>query len=179
MDLLNTLMKGAQGGAVDQLGRKFGLDGAQTQQALGAIMPALAGGLQKNTQSADGLAGLTKALQSGGHQRYLDEPESLDDSGAIADGNGVLGHLLGSKDASRALADQTQSSTGIDAGIIKQMLPLVASMVMGGLSKETNDGSALAESTGSNLLGSLLGGADIGGLDDLAGMAGKLGKFLK
>jgi len=175
VDILNLLLKGAQGGAAEQIGRKFGLDGGQTQSALAEIVPALAGGLQKNTQSADGLAGLAKALQGGGHQRYIDEPESLDDSGAIEDGNGVLGHILGSKDVSRQLAARAESNTGIDAGIIKQMLPLVATMVMGGLSKQTENGARL-QSDGGGLLGSLLGGAKGGGLDDLVGLAGK---FLK
>jgi hypothetical protein len=174
MDILNVLLEGAQGGATDQIARKFGLDGAQTTDVIGQLVPALAGGLQKNTQSADGLAGLVKALQGGGHQRYLDEPEALADSGAIDDGNGILGHLLGSKDVSRQVASQAASNTGIDAGIIKKMLPLVATLVMGSLSKQTNAGSQLQEETGGGLLGGLLGGGEGGGLDDLIGLAGKL-----
>jgi len=110
------------------------------------LVPALAAGVQKNTQAADGLAGLTRALQSGNHERYLDEPESLADSGATADGIGILGHVLGSKDVSRQVAAAATSETGIDVGIIKQMLPLVATLVMGGLSKQTGRGERLQDS---------------------------------
>lgn len=174
MDLLNALLDSATGGAAKQIGSQFGLDGSQTQDVLAKLVPALAAGVQQNTQSADGLAGLTKALQGGGHQRYLDEPESLADAGAVADGNGILGHILGSKDVSRQLAAGAASVTGISADIIKQMLPLVASVLMGGLSKQTDGGAQLQEDAGGGLLGSLLGAAGGADLGSLAGMVGKL-----
>lgn len=176
MDLLEKLLEGARGGATDQIAGQLGLNSGQAESLIAKLAPALAAGIQKNTQSADGLAGLTGALQSGGHQRYLDEPESLADSGAIADGNGILGHILGSKDVSREVAAAASADTGIDVGIVKQMLPLVATLVMGGLSKQTGGGARLPEEGGGGLLGSLLGAAQGGGLDDLAGLASK---FLK
>lgn len=176
MDLLNALLDSAKGGATDQIASKFGLDSGQTESVMAKLVPALAAGVQNNSQSADGLAGLARALQSGGHERYLDEPESLADSGAVADGNAILGHVLGSKDVSRQLAAGAASETGIDAGIIKQMLPLVATMVMGGLSKQTGGGGRLQEESAGGLLGSLLGGAQGGDLGDIAGMVGKLFK---
>lgn len=176
MDLLNALMDSAKSGATDQIGRQFGLDGDQTSSVIGQLVPALAAGVQKNTRSADGVAGLAKALRGGAHSRYLDEPESLADSGAVADGNGILGHILGSKDVSREVAAGAAQNTGIDAGIIKQMLPLVATLVMGSLSKQTNGGENLQQDSAGGLLGSLLGGGQGGGLGDLAGMVGKLMK---
>ena len=36
------------------------------------------------------------ALSKGNHQRYIDSPQSLGDQKAVADGNGILGHVLGS-----------------------------------------------------------------------------------
>ena len=44
------------------------------------------------------------ALSSGNHGQYLDRPASLADPAAVTDGNGILGHLLGSKDVSREFA---------------------------------------------------------------------------
>lgn len=173
MDLLQQLLKDASGGATNRIGQKFGLDESQTGAVLGQLVPALTAGLKKNTGSAGGIAGLAKALQKGGHQRYIDEPEALGDSGAVEDGNKILGHLLGSKDASRQVAAAASANTGIDAGIIKQLLPLVATMVMGSLSKQTGGGSKL-EQDGPGLLGTLFGGDSNAG--DLLGMASR---FLK
>lgn len=175
MDLLNALLDSAKGGATDQIGRQFGLDSSQTESVMAKLVPALAAGVQNNTQSADGIAGLAKALQSGNHQRYLDEPESLADSGAVSDGNNILGHILGSKDVSRQVAAGAASETGISADVIKKMLPLVASVLMGGLSKQTGGGTQLPqEGAGGDLLGSLLGAAGGADLGALAGMVGKL-----
>lgn len=168
MDLLQQLMKNAGGGATNRIGQQFGLDESQTAAVLGQLVPALTDGLKKNAGTAGGAAGLAKALQKGGHQRYIDEPESLGDSGAVEDGNKILGHLLGSKDVSRQVAAAASSNTGIDAGVVKQLLPLVATMVMGSLSKQTGGGAKL-EQEGSGLLGTLFGGDDKAG--SLLGMA--------
>ena len=48
----------------------------------------------------------------------------------------MLGHILGSKDASRQLASEAAARTGLDVGILKKMLPAIAAMLMGGLSKQ-------------------------------------------
>jgi hypothetical protein len=175
MDLLKVLLDSAGGGATGEIGRKFGLDSGQTESVMAQLVPALAAGLQKNAQAEGGLASLAGALSRGGHERYLDEPESLTDSGAIADGNGILGHILGSKDVSRQVAAAAASQTGVGADVIKQMLPLVATVLMGGLSKKTGGGEQLKQS-GGELLGELLGGGSDGALGGLAGLAGKLMK---
>ena len=72
------------------------------------------------------------------------------------------------------MANQTSAQTGIGADILKQMLPIVATMVMGGLAKQ-NAGQAQA-STGGGLLGMLDQNNDGSVADDVMGM---LGKFLR
>ena len=77
------------------------------------------------------------------------------------DGNRILGHLFGSKDVSRNVAAQAAAETGIDAGLIKKALPLVAGLAMGALSKRRE-----------NSLTDLLGGNGDGfGVDDVLGLA--------
>ena len=117
------------------------------------------------------------ALSKGSHQRYLDEPSLLSEAATTNDGNGILGHLLGSKDVSRQVATRASASTGIGAGVLKKMLPLVASMAMGALSKKSAAGSPAPSAEGlGGLLGGLMGGGDDDGLgvDDLLGLAKKL-----
>jgi hypothetical protein len=55
----------------------------------------------------------------------------------VDEGNGILGHLFGSKDVSRAVAAQAAQATGIGQEILKQMLPVIASTMMGGLYKQS------------------------------------------
>ena len=178
MNILDSLLNSGDGGAVRQLGEQFGLAPEQTQSALSALLPALTSGLQQNMGREGGLASLASALTTGNHQRYLDNPETLATEASIADGNGILGHLLGSKDVSRQVAQQAAGSTGIDVGVLKQMLPLIAALAMGGLSRHAQATGSLGggSSTGlAGMLGSLVEGGQSGStLDSVAGIAGKL-----
>ena len=62
-------------------------------------------------------------------------PSTLGDAGTITDGNSILGHIFGSKDVSRQVASQVSAQTGIGESALKAMLPIVAAMMMGSMSK--------------------------------------------
>jgi hypothetical protein len=177
--ILDMLMNTAGGGATEQIGQKFGLSPDQTSGALAQLVPALMAGMQKNTQQEGGMGALLGALTGGNHSQYLDNPELLGQQGTVDDGNSILGHVFGSKDVSRAVANQASAQTGIGADILKQMLPIVATMVMGGLAKQQmgqGQAASVGASTGGGLLGSLLDQNKDGSVsDDVMGM---LGKFL-
>ena len=117
----------------------------------------------------------------GQHQQYVDDPAMLDHPDTVADGNAILGHVLGSKDASRQVANQASAATGLGADLLKQMLPVVAAMTMGMLSKHAaglgSQDQSLAPSGGGLLgaLGSLMGGSQApSGAGAMIGMLGKL-----
>ena len=143
----------------------LGLDGAQTSQLVGALAPALMGALQKQTKSEDGLSSLKNALQKGKHQEYLDNPDLISSAETVADGNNILGHLLGSKDASRNVAAQAATSTGFDVSMIKKALPMIAGLAMGAISKNSEGGKSLDDSS-SDMFGGF-------GLDDALDLAKK------
>ena len=180
MNILDSIINADNGAAVRRLGSQFGLDETQTASALSALVPALSAGLRNNVQTQEGLSGLIAALSSGGHQRYIDNPGLLDNTGAVAEGNGILGHVLGSKDVSRAVAAQASSQTGLSNDVMKQMLPLVATLVMGAMARKGAT-TGMAASAGPSAAGGLLemlSGAldqdrDGSALDDIAGMIGK------
>ena len=136
MNLLDLVLKAQGGGTVSQLASQFGLNEDQATSAVQNLIPALAGGLQRNI-SGGGLEDLLGALTKGQHQQYLDDPSTLTTEAARADGNGILGHILGSKDVSRQVASQAATRTGISESVLKQMLPAVASLAMGALSRQT------------------------------------------
>lgn len=161
MDLMELLKSAGAGDSLGEVAGSVGLGNADAERLVGALAPALMRGLQKQTETDDGLQSLQRALASGNHQGYIDEPQRIKSSATRDDGNRILGHLFGSKDVSRNVAAQAAAETGIDAGLIKQALPLVAGIAMGALSKRR-------ESSLTDLLG---GNGDGFGVDDVLGLA--------
>ena len=178
MDLMDLLKASGGGDSLGQLAKTVGLGSNDTSNLVKALAPALMRGVQKNSADDAGLAGLRRALETGGHDRYIDRPELLDSDDTRADGNNILGHIFGSKDVSRNVAAAAANDTGIDAGLIKKALPLLATLAMGAMSKKTSSGHELGTSASAGGLGPLgdllnMGGKSAGGLDDILGMARK------
>lgn len=178
MNILEAILS-AQGGApVRQMGARVGVDEGQAQSALEALLPMLAGAVNRNATQPGGLEALLGALSDGHHQRYLDDPSSLTDVAAVEDGNAILGHLFGSKEVSREVASRASAQTGIGADVLKRMLPIVAAMLMGGLSKGALGGGQGGGSGGlGGVFGGGQGGGQGGGLGDVLGsvLGGALG----
>jgi len=176
MDLMDLLKTTGGSSSVERIAASLNLDPSQAAGIVSALTPALTRGLQKQAESGGDTSRLSQALAGGGHERYVDNPELMQDPAAREEGNKILGHLFGSKDVSRNVAAKASQDTGISAELIKQALPLVAGLAMGALSKQT---SARASAPSGNALGGLLGGllggsgqADDGiGVDDLLGLA--------
>ncbi len=141
------MIAAAQGGqAMTNLGRQFGLSEQQSADALRQLLPAFSTGLKRNTTNPMDLSAFLNALNGGQHSRYFEDANIFGDSAAVNDGNDILGHMFGSKDVSRAVAERAAAQTGIGAEILKAMLPYIASIIMGALFKQ-----------GQNPLGDILG----------------------
>lgn len=149
--LFEMLSQAQNGAAVDQMARQFGLTQKQTQEALEALMPAFSEGLKRNASDPSGVGDFLSALSTGQHARYFEDMQQAFQPAGIAEGNGILGHLFGSKELSREVAKQAEQATGIGQDILKQMLPVLASMIMGGLFKQST-GQQRTQKSGSNPL---------------------------
>lgn len=177
MDLLSMLLNQGEGGALRQLAGNFGLNEEQAASAVTNLLPALGQGLARNASTSGGIEALMGALSSGGHQRYLEDPSTLGHEDTTRDGNSILGHILGSKEVSRQVAQQAASQTGIGADVLKKMLPVVAAMTMGALSRQTGSTGAAAPAGGGlmGMLGQFLDTDRNGSIvDNVLGMASKL-----
>lgn len=158
MNILNAMLNAQDGGAVRQLGSQVGLAPDQTTAAL-------------------------SALSLGNHGQYIDNPAALGDQSAVADGNGILGHVLGSKDVSREVASRAAAQTGLSADILKRMLPLAATLMMGAFAKQSGNASPRAAGLGGSrdgiaamLLPLLDQNRDGSIMDDVTSM---IGRFIK
>ena len=134
--LLDMMLNMQNGQAVQQLSRQFQLSQDQTIKAMEALMPAFSTGLKRNASDPFGIANFLNALATGQHGSYVDNMMAAFNPQGVANGNGILGHLFGSPDVSRAVAAQASAATGIGQEVLKQMLPVLANLVMGGLFKQ-------------------------------------------
>ena len=96
-------------------------------------------------------------------------------------GNNVLGQIFGSKDVSRAVAQNASTQSGLSPDLLKKMLPMLAMVVAGYMSK--NHAAQQGSSGGGlgGMLGGLLGGdhqdeSPLGGLGGLLGSGGAGGQ---
>ena len=177
MNMLEAILNAQNGGLVRQMANDFNLEEGQARAAMGELVPALARGVRSNASEPQGLQDLIGALTRGQHARYLEQPETLQDPSTVADGNGILGHIFGSKEVSRQVAGHAAERSGVDAGVLKKMLPVLAAVAMGAMSKNTGGTGQTAQSGGGlgDMLGSFLDADRDGSIvDDLVGMAGKL-----
>lgn len=171
LPLFEMLANAQNGNGMEALSRQFGLSQQQTQSAIEALMPAFSQGLKRNASDPYGVGSFLQAMASGQHAKYFEDASRAFSSQGVDEGNGILGHLFGSKELSRAVAGQAAQATGIGQDVLKQMLPVIASMIMGGLFKQSTGQMQAASGMGggNNPLGEIIeqmmrqGGGMMGG----------------
>lgn len=166
----------AQMGGLQSMARELGVSENQAASGAAALIPAILGGFKKQAQTQpsglEGLGGLLGQLGGGGLLDDVLSPQPTH----VDRGNDVLGQIFGSKDVSRAVAQNAASQSGLDPALLKKMLPMLAMLVAGYMAKQGAGAPAQssAESGGlGGLLGGLLGGRGTG--NALAGTAGSPG----
>ncbi len=172
----------AQMGGLQSMARELGVSETDAATGVEALAPAILGGFKKQAQQPAGLEGLGGLLGQLGGGGLLDQvlsPQPTD----VAPGNEVLGQIFGSRDVSRSVAQDAASRTGLDAGLLKKMLPMLAMLVAGYMARQRGGDEAAqaqAPSMGGGGLGDLLGGLLGGGAgaSSAGGMAGGLGAML-
>ena len=163
-----------QVGGVQSVARDLGIDETQATTGLEALLPAVLGGFKKQAWAQptglEGLAGMLGGLGGGGLLDEVLAPRPTD----VNRGNDVLGQIFGTPDVSRTVARNAASQTGLDPALLKKMLPIVAMLVAGVLSKQGTAAQAPSGGAGAPDLGSLFDlNRDGNPLDDILGMAGK------
>ncbi|ARO22651.1 DUF937 domain-containing protein [Rhizobium sp. S9] len=137
LPLFDMMMQAQNGAAMEAVARQFNLAQEQATKAMAALMPAFSAGLKRSTSNPYDFVGLMQAVASGNYARYFEDMSRAFTPEGISDGNNILAQLFGSKEVSRAVAAQAAQMTGIGQDIYKQMLPVLADTLMGGLFKQT------------------------------------------
>lgn len=164
---------------IDQIAQQLGVDQATAESAVKSALPTLVGGLGANAQDPAGAASLESALRSHADTTLLDGGVDISkvDTG---DGQKIVSNIFGSN------TDQVASTLGgVNAGagndLVKQLLPILAPIVLAYLAKQFTGGGAGAgtqnQASGGGL-GDLLGGLLGGGSGAGGGIGGALGGIL-
>ncbi len=163
----------AQVGGVKSMAKELGVSEAQAASGAAALAPAILGGFKKQAQAQPtGLAGLGGLLGQLGGAGLLNDVLSPQPTN-VSRGNEVLGQIFGSKDVSRAVAQSASGQSGLDPGLLKKMLPMLAMAVAGYMAKQGSAGAAAPTRGGlGGLLGGLLGGRAAGTGGAKAGAGG-------
>ena len=179
-DILN------QTGGLQSIARELGISESQAAAGAAALAPAILGGFQNQAQNqpggVEGLGGLLGQLGGGGLLDNVVHPQPTD----VSPGNQLLGHIFGSKDVSRNVAQSAAAQTGLEPSVLKKMLPMLTMLLAGYMARQAGQranagaadvggasaGGGLGGGLGS-ILGGLLGGSGLGGA--LGGVLGGLG----
>jgi hypothetical protein len=164
-----------QMGGLQSMARELGISETQAASGADALLPAVLGGFKKQVQSRpagiEGLGGLLGQLGGGGLLDQVLAPQPTD----VSQGNDVLGRIFGSRDVSRAVAQNAAAQSGLDASVLKKMLPMLAMLVAGFMAKQQAAGGSTAPAASAGgglggLLGGLLGsGGSVGGGGSMPG----------
>ncbi len=140
MQLLDEVRQAQGGHAIENMARSFNITPAQAEAAIAAVLPEFSRAIERNTLNRGGLADLIGALGSGRHQAALENPNLFKSTELRDDGNAILGHVLGGKDQSRAVAARASLSSGLGSSVLQMMLPYIIQMLMGGLAGKAQGG---------------------------------------
>jgi hypothetical protein len=153
-----------QMGGVEQISRELGISSEQAASGAAALLPAILGGFKQQARAQPGgLGDLVNVLGGLGGGGLLDDVLSPQPTN-VSRGNDVLGQIFGSKDVSRTVARGASARSGLDPAVLTKMLPMLAMLAGGFLSRQ---GAAGVPSAGA-MPGAHA--APAGGLGDLASM---------
>lgn len=172
-DILN------QTGGLQSIARELGISEAEAASGAQALAPAILGGFQNQVQNQpggeEGLGGLLGQLGGAGLMDNVVAPQPTD----VTPGNQLLGHIFGSKDTSRTVAQNAAAQTGLQPSILKKMLPMLTMLLAGYMARQAGArtggvgaGAGMGGGLGS-ILGGILGGGGLGGI--LGGLGGAPG----
>jgi len=141
---------------------KIGVDEAEVNTAVQLLVPVLVGGLQQNAQDPDHASKIESAADSHAASGLLDGGVSLDQVDQ-QDGQQAIAKNFGGNDVAQ-VASALAGGGGGNSALLKQLLPILAPIVLAYVGKQLGQKSAPAKEEAASggglndVLGSILGG---------------------
>lgn len=140
MDLLENMRQAQGPEGFASLARAFNITPEEAAAAVAGVLPELTRRIERNTLSRGGLADLIGMMGEIDDNPHLVGAGVIGTPQGLAQGNAILEQVLGNRDASRALAARASQTSGLTGSIVQAMLPYIASMVIGGLTRGMSGG---------------------------------------
>ncbi|TMS57024.1 DUF937 domain-containing protein [Imbroritus primus] len=160
-------------GGLQSMANELGVDESEVARGADALLPAILGGVKKQAQAQPGgleaVLGMLGQAGGGGLLEQVLGAQPTD----VSSGNDILGQIFGSKDVSRTVAESAAAQSGLDSSLLKKMLPMLAMLVMGYMSRQRG-GTADETAAQGGGLGDLFGGVLGGGAGGLGGGLGSV-----
>lgn len=137
-DLLNDLL-GNLGGSqtTEKIGNSLNIDPNIIQQALPIIMPMILGGLKKQSENNGGQERVDHILNKYGNPDVLDNVDGhINDSLNKENFDSNLGGLLGNSGSQ--ITDVLTKNFNLDSSTAAKIIPMVAPLILGYLTKSRN-----------------------------------------
>lgn len=140
MSMLEELAETLGGDTLGQLAGALGADNDLVSKGVAAALPALLGGLARNSREPDGASSLFNALGNDHDGSILDSLGSIFGGSPWAQqqanrhGERILGHVFGQ--SRPRVEQQVQQTSGLSSALVSKMLPLLAPVVLGYLGKK-------------------------------------------
>ncbi|MGB5755801.1 MAG: DUF937 domain-containing protein [Acidimicrobiales bacterium] len=119
---------------LSQIAKGLGADESDVGAAVAAALPTIIAGMANNTKQPAGAESLANALND-------HSPSVFDALGSLLGGGGdgaaILGHVLGGRQPT--VEQGLAKKTGVDLNLIMKLLPILAPLVMGYLSKQKQE----------------------------------------
>jgi hypothetical protein len=158
---------------VQEIASKLGVDEGEVNNAIRTLVPALVGGLQHNVAAADiDSSKLEEAVTSQAASGLLDGGVSVDQVDQ-KHGDQIVAHIFNGNDSNQ-VASALAGGGLANSGLLKQLLPILAPIVLAYIGKQLTKGGGAAapaqpqaQAAGGgglgDILGSILGGGGSGG----------------
>lgn len=160
MSYLDEILQSAQGGQlVSNLAQRFGLSDEQMDRAIKALSPALEVGLSNAAEQPLLFEKLLSDIASPLRAAAFDDPGAAQDADSLAQSRQLLEDLFGSPAAAGQVVQVAARESGLRPDILSQLLPVLVSVLIGGLFKNVSNrglGGVLGQLVSSGALGSIL-----------------------
>lgn len=150
-NLLESLLSNFDSNSLQELGKQANLSPKQAKGAMESAIPLLMNALAKNSSTEEGASQLQNAINKDHDGSIFDNLGDFLQNPQMANGAGILKHVLGNKQNNAAA--YVGKSSGVSNSSAAKILEMAAPMIMGFLGKKSSSN----QSSGINdILGSLL-----------------------
>ena len=132
---------------IGKIADAYGIDEQSEQRAVHSLADELQARIQRSMLSRGGVADVVSLVTAPGTTQMPADGAGFASPDLVANGDQILNVLIGNKHISRGIAQRTASISGVDIPTVQKLLPVVATLVIGELQKQSGPAISKVAST--------------------------------